>query len=173
MLPDYTRGVDTAPPAEVRFLVAASPADTGTDNVPLADSMEVVGDFLYRSPGIVIESHRSFNATVHGRAIAFKTGSEKREVMFRKYLGEWRTETAMLSDAKKILMHPAHYKIIAMGRKVLPLIFRDLAKGGGHWYVALESLTLANPVLPESRATAALIRRDWLSWGREHGYLPA
>lgn len=90
--------------------------------------------------------------------------------LFDQFLAEWTRDTAVTSDAVAILTHPAYYRIIALGRQVLPLIFKDLASGGGPWFVALEAITLENPVQPEHAHDARLMRRDWLDWGRTHGY---
>jgi hypothetical protein len=93
------------------------------------------------------------------------------ENLFNRFLDEWTRDTAMLSDQVSVLIHPAYYKIIGLGTQVIPLILRDLERGGGPWFVALEALTLENPVKPEHAAKAKLMRKDWLEWGRENGYL--
>jgi len=95
------------------------------------------------------------------------------ERLFNRFLKQWKAETLVLSDAVKIHFHPAHLRIIGLGTDVLPFIFKNLAGGGGPWFVALESITLENPVRPESKGNISLMRSDWLKWGRDHDYLTA
>ena len=90
---------------------------------------------------------------------------------FLRLADEWKSETARLSSPRAIAEHPAYQEIIAMGKPVLPLVFRDLKSNGGWWYPALRTLTGANPV-PE-RAEGKPPRNDdaWLHWGQENGYI--
>jgi len=82
---------------------------------------------------------------------------------------QWHRDTLIQSDPSAILTHAAYYRIIGMGPPVLPCIFRDLQAGGGHWFLALEAITGANPVPPEHQRSVSLMRQDWLLWGKSRG----
>ena len=90
--------------------------------------------------------------------------------LFRRDLDLWRSDTRFSSNLSAKLSHPAYLRIIALGRKALPLIFEDLRDGGGHWFVALRAITREDPVPPEHRSLPHLMREDWLRWGATKGY---
>jgi len=91
--------------------------------------------------------------------------------LFRRLLSDWARDTMMSSDSVAILMHRAHYGIIGIGPPALPLIFKDLAEGGGPWFVALQAITHRNLTSPENANDVRKLREDWLEWGRANGYL--
>jgi hypothetical protein len=90
---------------------------------------------------------------------------------FRVLADQWHEETGGLSSPSQIAAHPAYQQIIAMSESVLPSIFQDLQKRGGHWYLALRSITGALPIPPEAAGRSRQVRELWLQWGRDHGYL--
>ncbi len=78
----------------------------------------------------------------------------------------------MSSKAGKVLEHPAFQRIIDEGPSVVPLIFKALEKEYDHaWPMALFILIGSSPVKLENRGRIAEIRKDWLAWGRQNGYL--
>ena len=93
------------------------------------------------------------------------------ETEFQTLVGRWREETLGHWNAAIILAHPAHQQIIEMGEDALPLIFADLAAGGGHWWRALREITGENPVPEEDRGWSKKMRHAWVEWGMERGYL--
>jgi hypothetical protein len=101
----------------------------------------------------------------------FARTNDEVEDAFVELLGQWRSDTRVSSNQVRTLMHTAHFKIIGLGPQVLPHIFADLANGGGPWFVALESITHTNPIPPDHRKSAKLMRSDWITWAKEHGYL--
>ena len=92
---------------------------------------------------------------------------------FLRLADEWKSETAGLSSPRAIAGHPAYQKIIAMGKPVLPLIFRDMESNGGWWYPALRTLTGANPVPEQAKGEPPLNDEYWLRWAQENGYIQA
>lgn len=111
------------------------------------------------------------------RVIPHKTTATK-DVMalksFEKYLQEWEHDTATCSNITTIITHPSYYKIIALGEKALPFIFKSMARGGGPWFVALEAMTAQIDSLPNRplhHGTTRQLREDWLIWGRKHGFI--
>lgn len=91
------------------------------------------------------------------------------EVKFNRLVAEWRHNTRYGSALRKIVMDPSYQEIIAIGKPVLPLIFRELEANGGHWFWALQDITNDHVGNPEDDFETA--RHAWLNWGREHGYL--
>jgi hypothetical protein len=92
------------------------------------------------------------------------------ERQFRQLSHQWENETGMLSDLSQKVIHPAYQRIIGMGQDAVPLLLNELSKRPNHWFWALRSITGANPVKPEHRGRIKLMAKDWLCWGRDHGY---
>jgi len=90
---------------------------------------------------------------------------------FASLLNAWNEATRFQSDPSKIITHQAYYRLIGLGPRALPYIFRDLQAGGGPWFVALQALTGENPVLPEHARRSHMMRQDWLEWAKAKGYL--
>ena len=90
---------------------------------------------------------------------------------FLALAAQWREETAGHSVITPKVAHPAYLRIIGMGPVALPWILRELEEHGGHWYVALQSITGANPVPHEDRGRIPKMRAAWLRWAREEGWL--
>lgn len=81
----------------------------------------------------------------------------------------WREETALLSSSHAIASHPAYLEVIGLGMPVVPLILEEMSRTGGHWFEALKAITGEDPVPREHWGRIALMRQDWLDWGRRHG----
>jgi len=95
-------------------------------------------------------------------------GMEKIEPTFREFVTAWRNETWYISSIKKKVAHPAHLKIIGLGRPALPLIFRELRTFHDYWFSALESITREDPA-PNAENIQDLTEA-WLGWANENGY---
>lgn len=92
-------------------------------------------------------------------------------IRFYTLKSQWETETAMLSSATEIAIHPAYQQIIGMGPIVIPLILSTMQEKPGHWFWALKSIAGEDPVLPEQRGRIKEMTEAWLCWGKEQGYL--
>jgi len=90
---------------------------------------------------------------------------------FDRLLQEWYLETIKSSNPDDITTRLSYYQIVALGEPVLPLIFRELARGTGFLFLALRAITRQNPVKPEHVGRRREMTEDWLNWGREHGYI--
>ena len=97
------------------------------------------------------------------------TDAERRK--FYRLASEWRKATLLSSSITKDQTHIAHLGILAMGKPALPLILEELQSNGGHWFLALRLISEDDPVLPEHAGRVKLMREDWLTWGRQKGYL--
>lgn len=100
-----------------------------------------------------------------------KEASRKFERQFEALTQEWLSETKFLSDPVKKILHPAHLKIIAMGKEILPLVLREVEKMSGHWFVILNAISPENPVKPEDETSIEKVANAWLKWGKEKGLI--
>ena len=77
---------------------------------------------------------------------------------------EWEQETAHLSNATQIAIHPAYQKMIGMGKDILPFIMNELATRPNLWFWALKSITGEDPVPPRLRGRIKEMANVWLWW---------
>lgn len=103
-------------------------------------------------------------------ASRFLRSEDEVAAQFAQLRSEWQRDTMLSSDHVAILMHPAYYKIVGLGLQVLPHIFKDLAVGGGPWFLALEAITHDTSVTAASGNDTNRLRENWLTWGRDNGY---
>jgi hypothetical protein len=96
------------------------------------------------------------------------------EEQFKNLLIEWRESTENMSSVTRILSHPAYQRIIDLGRQhngLITMILEDFKHNGGYWSTALQAITGQNAVTPKHIGNPGKVREDWLTWGRQHGYL--
>jgi hypothetical protein len=101
--------------------------------------------------------------------MAPKFPAEPIEERLRKLEAHWQADTEFLSDAGKIINHPAFKAIIALGQEILPILLRDLETKPSLWVWALPEITGENPVLPADGGNIRKMADAWLLWGREKG----
>ena len=89
---------------------------------------------------------------------------------FERLADEWERVRPRGADVARMTQHPAYQRIIAMGEPAVPWLLRRLAEKPDHWFVALNAITGARPVPPESRGRVKEMARAWLEWGRQMGY---
>jgi hypothetical protein len=82
----------------------------------------------------------------------------------------WNRDTQLTSSMTEIIAHPAYLEVVAMGGSVVPLLLREMEKGGRLWAPALRAITGVQPVPRESAGNAKRTVEAWLKWGRAHGY---
>lgn len=95
------------------------------------------------------------------------------ERSFTELAERWRQETAVMSSATMMAMHPAYQRIIGMGERAVPLILRELEREPDHWFWALGAITGENPVPPEDAGDVEKMAEAWIDFGRRRGYLDA
>jgi DNA replicative helicase MCM subunit Mcm2 (Cdc46/Mcm family) len=93
------------------------------------------------------------------------------EEKFAALANRWHDETDFLSSPSRITSNDSYLQIISMGRRVIPMILEDLKERGGHWYPALRILSGEDPVPIEARGDVEQMKKSWLQWGRERGYI--
>jgi hypothetical protein len=93
------------------------------------------------------------------------------EEQFAALANRWHDETDFLSSPSSITSNDNYLQIISMGKRVIPMILEDLKERGGHWYPALRILSGEDPVPIEARGDVEQMKKAWLQWGRERGYI--
>src|SRR5436309_346818 len=84
------------------------------------------------------------------------------EQRFRRLETEWKADTEFLSDAGKIVNHPAFKAIIALDEPVVPFMLRDLQAHPSLWVWALPEITGANPVAAADGGNIRKMTDAWL-----------
>ena len=93
------------------------------------------------------------------------------ETEFRRLTDQWYEETRFLSSTSEIVSKETYYQIVALGKRVTPLILRELEERGGHWFLALRALTKDDPVNQQDRGNMRKMTQAWLDWGKRHNQI--
>jgi hypothetical protein len=95
---------------------------------------------------------------------------ETDQIKFERLANTWKHETGKLSLVQKKAMHPSYQKIIGMGNRALPFIFRELSQRRDDWIWALVAITGKDDIgSPDSTFDQAV--DSWLTWAKENRYL--
>lgn len=105
---------------------------------------------------------------VSGQIPAAIEPSVERE--FQYHSEKWARETAHISSATELILHPSYQRIIGLGPAVLPYIFRDLVVQPKDWFWALHAITGESPVAPEDAGNMRRMTDAWARWGRDHQF---
>ena len=92
---------------------------------------------------------------------------------FRRLVGQWKTQRGVLSSVTQSALCPAYQSIIAMGRRAVPLILRQMKSEGSdpdQWFWALQVITGEQPVEDEDRGNYRKMAHAWLDWGQREEY---
>ena len=95
------------------------------------------------------------------------------EAQFQQLLSNWHAERGATSSITEMAMCRSYLRIIAMGPKVISLIFAQMEREGEEpdmWFMALQMLTGADPITEEARGDFKAMADLWLHWGRANGY---
>ncbi len=87
---------------------------------------------------------------------------------FEEHLSKWDKETGFLSSLDAKITHPSYLRIIGMGKQALPLIFEQMKRAPGHWFVALRAITGEDPTSNDADFITATTQ--WISWGHSNGF---
>lgn len=94
-----------------------------------------------------------------------RTGQE-----FSQLRDRWQSETRRLSSIDRKILNDSYQRIIGMGERALPHIFRALRTRTEFWFPALYSITGEDPVPPEAAGDLDAMREHWLRWAEENGH---
>jgi hypothetical protein len=83
----------------------------------------------------------------------------------------WEADTMFNSNMTQITSNRNYLDIIALGRPVLPILFKDMQSEPRWWFEALRQITGENPCPREHAGMLDMMTNDWLVWAREKGYI--
>ena len=89
---------------------------------------------------------------------------------FAALVQDWKKGRGVSSSSRELSQHPAYRAIIDLGEPVVTLVLREMEREPDHWFIALKTITNADPVQLASRGNLSHMTRDWLNWGRTNGY---
>ena len=129
----------------------------------------IIKDLEVLSASQVAEVANYVSRLKSGRRSLTRTDSEV-EQRFKELLQAWRQDTAFDSVVPRVMRHPAFRKIACLGPQAVPLILRELERGGDVlWLQVLEDITGEDPIPPEHHSDGKLMAADWLAWGKSKG----
>jgi hypothetical protein len=97
--------------------------------------------------------------------------TEPVEQRLRRLEAQWLADTQFLSDARRIIDHPAFRQIVALGREAVPTLLRDLQAQPSLWVWALSEMTGEDPVTPADAGNVRKMSDAWVAWGKARGLL--
>ena len=89
---------------------------------------------------------------------------------FHDLVKQWHEQRVEISSSiSEIIACPGYLRIIAMGRRALPLIIEQLKSEGDdpdHWCAALEAITGEDPVPEDAHGDTVRIAQAWIEWSK-------
>lgn len=110
-------------------------------------------------------------ATIPAESLSRIPPADTVEQRLRRLEADWQVDTQFLSDARRIINHPAFQQIIGLGKEVVPLLLRDLQAQPSLWVWALPDITGENPIQPSDAGNIRKMSDAWVQWGRARGIL--
>lgn len=98
---------------------------------------------------------------------AFVVETTDLEETFNHLASKWHDETDHLSSTTAAVTNLNYLRIIALGRRAVPLILRDLDERGGQWHLALQAITGEWPVPEDARGDIERMNRYWMDWAHQ------
>jgi hypothetical protein len=89
---------------------------------------------------------------------------------FHRLAAQWKAQRGPTSSITELVMHPAYQQIIGLGPAAVPWLLAELEHDPDHWFWALKSITMVDPVLAADRGNLFKMAEAWLKWGSEQGY---
>lgn len=90
---------------------------------------------------------------------------------FEQLFDEWYADTAPHSNPEIIFGHQAFLQIIELGEAAIPLIFKKIQEKDSLILAAMPRITGQSPVPKAHFGKFFLIKKDWLNWGIQNGYI--
>lgn len=84
---------------------------------------------------------------------------------FDQLVRQWKQESEFMSNTAQMAMLRSYQSIIGLGPAAVPLILEELRREPDHWFWALESITLENPVPPQDAGHLDKMAQAWIDWG--------
>lgn len=89
---------------------------------------------------------------------------------FDRLSRQWLEDTRFTSSLTRMVRHPAYQQIIAMGKRAIAPILRDLEQEPKMWGPALHEITGAQPVPRGDEGKVARVAAAWLAWAKDSGH---
>ena len=93
------------------------------------------------------------------------------ESQFRHLSAKWLEEVGPDSSLSNIVSNLNYLNVIAMGKRVIPLILRELEREPAPWFAALQAITGENPADRQLAGNFPRMAEAWIEWGRRHGLI--
>ena len=90
---------------------------------------------------------------------------------FDQLARRWKQESEFMSNTAQMAMLRSYQSIIGMGSPAVPLLLDELRREPDHWFWALESITLENPVPPQDAGQLDKMAQAWIAWGVNAGLI--
>lgn len=127
----------------------------------------------YFEPPSESKAEREFNKRVinlydslHHIVIGSASLAIERE--FKELSQKWKDETGLYSTPMQ-KVNDTYLEIIAKGKPYVPLILKDLQKGGSfYWHIALKAITGQNPVPNNDLKNSKVVKTAWIEWGKRN-----
>jgi|GEM_PF-697370 len=92
-------------------------------------------------------------------------------ILFQTLVDNWHNERGFSSSVSEIIMCSSYQRIIAMGEKALPFIFRRLMieiDDPDLWFYALKVIIGLDPVEESDRGDMKKMAKSWLNWAENN-----
>jgi len=89
---------------------------------------------------------------------------------FNELVDQWKSETALLSTTRDMMLTPSFSKIVGMQEQAIPLIIESLRRETSFLFLALHVITKQNPVPPSAQGRIGEIINAWLTWASRNSH---
>lgn len=110
-------------------------------------------------------------ATIAAGSISETLSNGLEFLVFQQLVKQWRKERGATSSIIEMAMCPSYQRIMAMGEKALPFIFRQLQIEGDEpdmWFWALKLITNDDPVDIADQGNMCKMAQAWLGWAQKN-----
>ena len=120
-----------------------------------------------------MDSHYSCSSDITGKKSISTTSTirDNDEVQFKIFLDRWHEERGITSSVSEMTTCRSYLRIIAMGRRALPLILKQLKREGrdpDHWFAALEAIVGHDPIPKDAYGSTTRMAHAWFDWADEN-----
>jgi uncharacterized protein YukE len=119
---------------------------------------------LFVAPANAAGAAVSYFAPTPIRPIRVDSPASDVEAQFNELAQQWYRETRMLSFINQKIMHPAHKRIVRLGREALPFILREVKNKRGDWFWTLGMLVDDDQNPPKGIPNYKQASEAWMEW---------
>jgi len=85
---------------------------------------------------------------------------------FHALADEWTQAVGNSSSLTAMTRHPKYREIVQLGWPVVPHLLKDLQRGRGFWFPALEEITGIRPFDLSDAGNSMRMIQAWVQWGK-------